>query len=78
LVFHGLAMSGGVLDAVERTSADLSRVEDAYRWLGLWQIAVLLESVRHEIAAGALDLAAGPPLLAWRLPAAVGMVGRRR
>jgi hypothetical protein len=55
ITFHGLAMNGGVLDAVERKSADLSRVEDAYQWLGLGQIAALLEAVRQDVAAGALD-----------------------
>ena len=46
---------GSVLDAVERKSVDLSRVEDAYQWLGLGQIAALLEAVRRDVAAGALD-----------------------
>jgi hypothetical protein len=48
-------MNGGVLAAVERKSVDLSRVEDAYQWLGLGQIAALLEAVRQDVAAGALD-----------------------
>jgi hypothetical protein len=54
LSFHSLAMSGGVLDAVER-SDNLTAVEDGFRWLGLDRIAELLASVRHDIDAGALD-----------------------
>jgi hypothetical protein len=54
LSFHSLAMSGGVLDAVER-SDNLTAVEDGFRWLGLDRIAELLASVRHAIVAGALD-----------------------
>ena len=52
--FHGLVMSGGVLDSVER-SDNLTAVEDGFRWLGLDRIAELLASVRHDIEAGALD-----------------------
>ena len=55
LAFHGLAMNSGVLDAVERTSADHPRIEAAFQWLGLQPIAALLASVREDIAAGALD-----------------------
>jgi hypothetical protein len=55
LAFHGLAMNSGVLDAVERTSADHARIEAAFQWLGLQPIAALLASVREDIAAGALD-----------------------
>ena len=54
LSFHGLAMSGGVLDAVER-SDNLTVVEGGFRWLGLDRIAELLASVRHDIDGGALD-----------------------
>jgi hypothetical protein len=32
LAFHGLAMSGGVLDAVERMSPDVENIEDAFQW----------------------------------------------
>lgn len=56
LAFHGLAMSGGVLDAVERTSVpDLARIGATFRWFGLETIAILLASVRREILAGVLD-----------------------
>ena len=54
LSFHSLTMSGGVLDAVER-SDNLTAVEDGFRWLGLDRIAELLASVRHDTEAGALD-----------------------
>jgi hypothetical protein len=54
LSFHSLAMSGGVLNAVER-SDNLTGVEDGFGWLGLDRIAELLASVRHDIDAGALD-----------------------
>jgi hypothetical protein len=54
LAFHGLAMSGGVLDAFERTLADVTQTEAAFRWLGLESIAALLASVRQDAAAGAL------------------------
>lgn len=52
--FHGLAMSEGVLDSVERT-ADLTVVKDGFRWLGLDPVAELISSVRRDIDAGALD-----------------------
>ena len=54
LSFHSQTMSGGVLDAVER-SDNLSAVEDGFRWLGLDGIAELLASVGHGTEAGALD-----------------------
>jgi hypothetical protein len=54
LAFHGLAMSGGVLDAFERTPGGTAQTEAACRWLGLEPVAALLVWVRHEIAAGAL------------------------
>jgi hypothetical protein len=55
LAFHGLAMSGGVLDAVERMSPDVENIEDAFQWLGLDGVSSLLASVRQDIAAGVLD-----------------------
>jgi hypothetical protein len=56
LAFHGLAMSGGVLDAIERTSAaDVARIGSAFRWFGLAAVDNLLASVRRDIPAGALD-----------------------
>lgn len=54
LSFHSLAMSGGVLDAVER-SGNLTGAQDGFSWLGLDRIAELLASVRHDIDAGAVD-----------------------
>ena len=49
-------MSGGVLDAVERTSVDEhANVGAAFRWLGLERVEDLLASVRRDIDAGALD-----------------------
>lgn len=56
LAFHGLVMSGGVLDAVERASAeDLAEVSVAFRRLGLESVADLLASVRRDIDSGVLD-----------------------
>jgi len=56
LAFQGLAMNGGVLDAVERTSAaDLARTGAAFRWFGLEAINNPLASVRREIRAGVLE-----------------------
>lgn len=49
-------MNGGVLDAIERTSAEgLARIGAAFRWFGLEPVDHLLASVRRDIAAGALD-----------------------
>ena len=56
LAFHGLAMSGGVLDAVERTpAADQGRIGAAFRWFGLESVDRLVASVRRDIEASALD-----------------------
>jgi hypothetical protein len=55
LAFHGLAMSGGVLDAVERTSAAINQAEAAFRWLGLEFIAALLASIQQDVTAGTLE-----------------------
>jgi len=56
LAFHGLAMSGGVLDAIERTSvSDQATIGAAFRWFGLEPVDDLLASVRRDIEAGALD-----------------------
>ena len=45
LAFHGLAMNGCVLDAIERTSAeDQARIGVAFRWFGLESLAVRLPS----------------------------------
>lgn len=56
LAFHGLAMSGGVLDAVERTSAPgQARIGAAFCWFGLEPVDSLLASVRRDIEADALE-----------------------
>jgi hypothetical protein len=56
LAFHGLAKNGGVLDAIERTSAeDQARIGQAFQWFGLESVDHLLASVRRDIEAGALD-----------------------
>jgi hypothetical protein len=55
LAFHGLAVSGGVLDAIERTSAaDQARIGAAFCWFGLEPVAHLLASVQRGIEAAAL------------------------
>jgi hypothetical protein len=56
LAFHGLVMSGGVLDAIEQTSEpDLARIGAAFRWFGLESVVNLLAPVHRDIQAGALD-----------------------
>lgn len=56
LAFHGLAMNGGVLDAIERTSPEgQARIGVAFRWFGLESVDHLLASVRRDIEAVALD-----------------------
>lgn len=56
LQVHNLAMSGGLLDAVERLdSSDLDTAEGAYRWFGLEAAADVVTRVRSEVADGALD-----------------------
>jgi hypothetical protein len=53
---HNMAMSGGLLDAVERsTSADLEAAEAGFRWLRLEAAADVVARVRLAIEAGALD-----------------------
>jgi hypothetical protein len=53
---HGRAMSGGLLDAVERsTRADLEAGEAGFRWLGLDEAGAVVAMVRREIKTGALD-----------------------
>jgi hypothetical protein len=47
---HGLAMSGGLLDAVERLSpADLDAAEAGYRFFDLPGAAAVIEKVRSEL-----------------------------
>jgi hypothetical protein len=56
LAVHNLAMSGGLVDAVERsTSADLDAATAGFRWLRLEAAADVIASVRLAIEAGALD-----------------------
>ena len=55
LRLHNLAMSGGLLDAVERATADhLDAAEAGYRWLRLDAAADVVGMVRREIETGAL------------------------
>jgi hypothetical protein len=55
LGLHGLAMSGGLLDAVERgADPELDAAERGYAWLGHPDAARLIAFVRDQIRAGAL------------------------
>jgi len=52
-------MSGGVLDAVERRTAEsLTATESAFIWLGFGLVAQIIEDVRSQIADGILGAAA--------------------
>ena len=56
LAFHGLVMSGGLLNAVELTPVqEQARISAAFQWFGLESITDLITSVRQEIEAGVLD-----------------------
>lgn len=56
LRLHNLAMSGGLLDAVERmTLEQLDAAQAGYHWLRLDPAADVVAMVRREIDAGALD-----------------------
>jgi hypothetical protein len=56
LRLHGLAMSGGLLDAIERLSdPDLDAAQDGYQWLDLNDASEGIRFVRSQIADGALD-----------------------
>lgn len=56
LAVHNLAMSGGLLDAVERLSPQrLEAAQAGYRWLRLDPAAEVVETVRREVDAGALE-----------------------
>lgn len=56
LRLHNLAMSGGVLDAVERLAdLELDAAEHGYAWLGQPDAARLVAYVRDQIRAGAID-----------------------
>jgi hypothetical protein len=53
---HNLAMSGGLLDAVERLEdPDLDAAERGYTWLGHPDAACLIAYVREQIRAGGLQ-----------------------
>jgi hypothetical protein len=56
LRLHSLAMSGGLLDAVERmTPEQLEAAQAGYHWLGLDPAADVVAMVQQEVNAGALD-----------------------
>jgi uncharacterized protein YpuA (DUF1002 family) len=56
LSLHNLAMSGGLVDAIERLGrAELDAAESGYRWLGLDTAAQVVEMVKYKIDDGALD-----------------------
>ena len=56
LHLHGLAMSGGLVDAVERlTAAEADAAEAGFRWFGLDPAAEVVASIRRELDTGALD-----------------------
>ena len=53
LQFHGTAMNGGVLNAVETNDEGfVVSAEDGYRWLGLTDISDLVAEVRRAVAEG--------------------------
>ncbi len=56
LRLHNLAMSSGLLDAVERLPPEqLEAAQAGYHWLHLGQAAELVAMVQQELAAGALN-----------------------
>jgi hypothetical protein len=56
LKLHGLAMSGGLLSALEMLSnAEVDAAIDGYRWMDLGYAADSVRMVRGEISSGALD-----------------------
>lgn len=66
LAFHGLAMNGGVLDAIERTSPEgQARIGVAFRWFGLESVDHLLASVRRDIEAVASMSLTEPRPWSW-------------
>jgi hypothetical protein len=60
LGLHGLAMSSGLVDALERlTTEEVDAAEAGYRWLGLGAAADVVAAVRGDLAAdGMTDEAA--------------------
>jgi hypothetical protein len=58
LRLHSLAMSGGLLDAIERlTGPEVDAAESGYTWLGHPDAAQVIAYVRDRVRAGALDRA---------------------
>jgi hypothetical protein len=58
LRLHNLAMSGGLLDAVERlTGPELDAAERGYTWFGHPGAAQVIAFVRDQVHAGALESA---------------------
>src|SRR5690349_18634556 len=56
LAVHNMAMSGGLLNAVEQAASDqVEAAEAGFRWLRLDAAAAVVAMVRREIDAGALD-----------------------
>jgi hypothetical protein len=56
LAVHNMAMSGGLLNAVEQFSPEqLEAAEAGFRWLRLGAAADVVAMVRQEVKAGALD-----------------------
>ena len=56
LRLHGLAMSGGLLDAIERLAGpELDAAECGYTWLGYPDAAQVVAFVRDQVRAGALE-----------------------
>lgn len=56
LAVHSMAMSGGLLNAVEELSPEqLDAAEAGFRWLRLGAAADVLAMVRREVQTGALD-----------------------
>lgn len=53
LGFHGLVMNGGVLHGVDREADYVSAAADAFRWLGLVEVADLIDDARRAAATGA-------------------------
>jgi hypothetical protein len=57
LDFHGMAMSGGVLDAIEHFSGtELASIQSAYRAVGFDAVAKLIGSAREALSRVDTDL----------------------
>lgn len=75
LRLHSLAMSGGLLDAIERSESDeLDAAQRGFRWLRLDAAAVLIAAIRAKIDDGALDDDGRAEALDQRADAAYGEV----